>query len=99
MSQSINQYVICACLDESFRIAGLTLDEFVPMIFLLLMGFLTRGLGVTTLIAIFWIIGLRSLKRGKGPAALLLMVYRHTSPSIGRALFPSFPASTQKYWW
>ena len=99
MSQPLNQYVICTCLDESFRIAGLTLDEFIPIVFLLLMGFLTRGLGIAIIAALFWVIGLRSLKRGKGSAVLLLMLYRHTSPEVGGILFPSFPPSTQKYWW
>ena len=99
MSQKINGNYICSCLDESLRVMGLTLDEFVPMCLIFTASLLTNNM-------IFGFIGMglfysavKSLKKGQGAAIIFILFYRNTTHDISKILFSSFPESSKRIWW
>lgn len=98
MSENMDKYIIFKYLDEEKRILGLPLDEFIPIASLITFGFIAKFLllGIFLSAALFGF--MRSLKKNRGRCALLSIIYWNGNDSVGKTLFPSFPASSDRYW-
>lgn len=97
MSDNLDKYLIFKYLDEETRFVGLPLDEFIPVVFFIVFGFVAKLLILGILFAASTVFFLKSLKKKRGRSALLYMIYWHGNESVGNTLFPSFPKSTERY--
>ena len=98
MSHQINNDYICSCLDESFRVMGLTLDEFIPLTVIFIGGLITNNLFIGFILMALVYTGLKSLKKGQGAAILLVLLYIKSDKNLIKSLFKNFPLP-YKIWW
>lgn len=91
-----DHYRINRYLDEQRRLIGLALDECIPMLMFLVLGFCLRQIMVSIILMMGWFVLIRILKKGKGSAALLVTLYWHMVGSP--YCFQGLPDSTQRVW-
>lgn len=93
-----SKYQIYKYLDEEKRIVGLTIDEVIPVGFVLIMAFLLKILllGILMAAALFSLV--RHLKKNRGRCALLSVIYWNTNETVGKMIFHSFPPASKRYW-
>lgn len=99
MSQNINHDYICSCLDESTRVMGLTLDEFIPLFLIFVIGMLTNSFVLSFIGMMIMYAVMKRLKKGQGASILLILLYKNTYGSLSKTLFKEFPEPTKRLWW
>lgn len=97
MNDEDKKYVILKFLDEEDKIMGLPIDEFIPILIIIITGFLCKFLLEAVLLAFLTMRFMRKIKRSKGKGFLFILAYWHGNEAVGKRLFPSFPKATERY--
>ncbi|EKD45297.1 MAG: hypothetical protein ACD_69C00353G0008 [uncultured bacterium] len=94
-----NKYYICKKIDEPKRYAGLTLDEFIPIVVITGLCFFFGSLLTGVVLAgVVWL-ALRQFKKGQGPGWFLNLLYWHLPLHyLHGILFVKTPASSARHW-
>lgn len=99
MSQKINHDYICSCLDESIRIMGLTIDEFVPAFLIFFIAFFSRHILLGFVLMGIFLASIKKLKKGYGTLILWILLYKNSPSFLSEILFKDFPLPSRKLWW
>ena len=97
MSEDQQKYRICRYLNVELRVMTLTLDEIIPIGFLLFMGLVIGHFAMMLIAAALCFLGIRKLKKGRGQGVLMSLLYWY-SDDLGKLLFRKFPPASKRYW-
>jgi conjugal transfer pilus assembly protein TraL len=92
------KYYFLNHIDAPKRYLTLTLDELVVTgMLLVLFTFLSQRI-LVAIVGFSLVSGLRVLKRGQGPKALLILAYWYLPSSFTQFFLPKLPASHYRVW-
>lgn len=91
-------YRFLSKIDAPKRFLTLTLDELVVAITGLLLLIICNQKILVMIFGLTLLSGLRYLKKGEGPKALLILAYWHLPHAFTRFFLPRLPASYHRVW-
>ena len=97
MSQ-ISHYHFLNNIDAPKRYLSLTLDELIVAVFFFVLFICSSQKIIVSLFGMGLVSLLRTLKKGEGPARLLVMAYWYLPSSITMFFLPNLPKSYQRIW-
>lgn len=94
----MDNYKINKNIDRESRIAGLTIDEFIPLLCSLIIGFVIKTLFIGVIAGLFFVLAIRHFKKGRRGHFLLNILYWYAPKIVIERHFSVTPASEDRFW-
>ena len=94
----MKSYRIYKNIDKESRIVGLTLDEFIPVMSVLILGFVMKVLLLAMVASTVIVLLLRHVKKGRRGHFLLNLLYWYAPDFVVKHHFSVTPAAEKRFW-